>query len=492
MLENIKSSFFKKILFSMIIHKVKLQLIKYNKSFQKLVNIDIIDYKIFSGKYIVYKEKNVGKEYNINNSELIYEGEYKNGERNGKGKEYKEGKVIFEGEYRNGKRNGKGEEFDLKGKTLFEGIYSKGKKWFGKRYDVDKLIYELNEGKGFMMEFHLDKILVKEYDYYKQIIIRKSIKYDYINLKYEGDYLNGERNGQGKEYYIYNILKFQGEYKNGKQWKGKGYDLRQNIIYEIEDGKGYIYELNKYNEVLYECEYSNGERNGKGKEYIDEELVFEGEYLNNERNGLGKEYNNDLIKFEGEYLNGKRHGKGKEYDFAGKLVFEGQYEYGWKRKGKTYAFGKMEYEGEYLFERKWTGKGYNKFGEVIYEINKGKGTIRDYNYEDKTIYIGEYLNCEKNGKGKVVDFKGKLKFEGEYLKGKKHGKGKEYDNDGKIIFEGEYSNGERNGKGKEYNYNENFIFEGIFLNGNKWNGKGKEYKDKVEFDFEYVNGEKRK
>ena len=29
--------------------------------------------------------------------------------------------------------------------------------------------------------------------------------------------------------------------------------------------------------------------------------------------------------FEGEYLNGKRNGKGKEYDYNGKLEFEGEY-----------------------------------------------------------------------------------------------------------------------------------------------------------------------
>ena len=40
---------------------------------------------------------------------MIFEGEYKNGKRNGKGKEYSsDGDLIFEGE--NGKRNGKGME----------------------------------------------------------------------------------------------------------------------------------------------------------------------------------------------------------------------------------------------------------------------------------------------------------------------------------------------------------------------------------------------
>jgi len=53
--------------------------------------------------------------------------------------------------------------------------------------------------------------------------------------------------------------------------------------------------------------------------------MFEGEYKNGEKNGKGKEYNdNGKLKFEGEYKNGKRwNGKGKEYYGNGKLEFEG-------------------------------------------------------------------------------------------------------------------------------------------------------------------------
>ena len=47
------------------------------------------------------------------------------------------------------------------------------------------------------------------------------------------------------------------------------------------------------------------------------------------------------------------------------------------------------------------------------------------------------------GKGKEYYYDGKLKFEGDYINGKRNGKGKEYNNDGKLIFEGEYLNGER-------------------------------------------------
>ena len=386
MLEKIKSSYLKKIIFSMIIYKVKLKLVKYNKSLQNSLHTNIINYKLFSGKYIVYKTKTEGKEYNISNCELAYEGEYFNGERNGNGKEYDtKGKVIYEGGFRNGKRNGKGKEYDYKGKILFEGEYLNGKKWNGKIYYEDELILELKDGKGFMKEFHLEKLTIKDYNLYKPLIFRQSKKYDYANLKYEGEYLNGERNGQGKEYYLYNILKFEGEYLNGKRWKGKGYNLDNKVIYEIKDGNGYIFEYNNTGQLVFEGEYLNGEKNGLGGEFINEELVFKGEYKNGKRNGFGKEYNNGFIKFEGEYLNGKRHGKGKEYNFIGKLVFEGEYEYGWKRKGKTYAREKLEYEGEYLFDKKWSGKGYNAEGNIIYEINNGKGTIIEYNHADNLI-----------------------------------------------------------------------------------------------------------
>ena len=42
---------------------------------------------------------------NYNDSKLIFEGEYKDGERNGKGKEYDfDGKTKYEGQYKDGKR----------------------------------------------------------------------------------------------------------------------------------------------------------------------------------------------------------------------------------------------------------------------------------------------------------------------------------------------------------------------------------------------------
>ena len=51
-------------------------------------------------------------------------------------------------------------------------------------------------------------------------------------MVFEGEYLNGERNGNGKEYYD-NKLVFEGEYLNGERWNGKGKEYDENIKINI-------------------------------------------------------------------------------------------------------------------------------------------------------------------------------------------------------------------------------------------------------------------
>ena len=136
MLEKIKSSYFWLIPFSFLVEKQKLKLVKLNKAYQSKLNISIINYKFFSGKYIIYESNKIGKEYNGNDDTLQFEGEYLNGERNGKGKEYFNDTLQFEGEYLNGKRNGKGKEYYDNGRLKFEGEYLNGKRHGkGKEYD---------------------------------------------------------------------------------------------------------------------------------------------------------------------------------------------------------------------------------------------------------------------------------------------------------------------------------------------------------------------
>ena len=162
-----------------------------------------------------------GKGYLIDEYEFFptqkYEGEYINGELNGKGKVYTD-KIIFEGEFKNRNRNGKGKRYNINGelkfegeylynckrrgkayvnnKLEFEGEYFLNKKWNGKGYDENgNIIYELKNGNGKVKEYH---------DFDDKLI-------------FEGEYLNGKRNGNGKEYDNKGNIIYEGKYLNGKK-----------------------------------------------------------------------------------------------------------------------------------------------------------------------------------------------------------------------------------------------------------------------------------
>ena len=75
-------------------------------------------------------------------------------------------------------------------------------------------------------------------------------------------------------------------------------------------------------------------------------MLFEGEYLNWKRNGKGKEYyNNGKLKFEGEYLNNKRW-NGVIYNPKGLLI--GMVIENGNGKGKEYYDGELLFEVEYI------------------------------------------------------------------------------------------------------------------------------------------------
>ena len=82
---SIKSTHFIQKLFSYINDDRKLKLVIYNKTIQKIIDINLTNYKFMTRKYIVYKLKGFANEYDIYNDRLIYKGEYLNGKRNGKG-----------------------------------------------------------------------------------------------------------------------------------------------------------------------------------------------------------------------------------------------------------------------------------------------------------------------------------------------------------------------------------------------------------------------
>ena len=230
--------------------------------------------------------------------------------------------------------------------------------------------------------------------------------------------------------------------------------------------------------------------NGKGKEYelITNQLLFEGEYRNGKRNGKGIElYGNGDIKFEGEYLNGKRY-KGKGYNIERKLELEIEKDGSIK---EYYSENKLKFEGKIFYGRKWNGKGFNYEGKEEYEIKNGKGYVKEYDYEGKLLFEGEYINGERNGKGKeyfnieIISDKDKKFFP--FLSGNIL---KDLDNKNFLFFN---PNIKYNNENLEENMNQKRIinkikFEGEYLNGKRWNGKGFNHEGKEVFKIENGDG----
>ena len=251
MLDNVKLSYFLKLIFSCVDEKRKLQLIKYNKSLKNKIDITILNYKLFSERYIIYTANERVKVYNSKYDGIIYEGEFLNGKKNGKGKEYYDGQLVFEGEYLNGQRNGKGKEY-YNDELIYEGEYLKGKK----------------NGKG------------KEYN-----------KYD--GIMYEGEFLNGKKNGKGKEYYDGELI-LEGKFLNGK-YNGK--------IKKYESNKPKYVEMIPNEDEFVTIGYSTERNDEKTKKGESDKFIIEEEYLEGKKWEY-KIYNEEV---------GQERGEGKEY-----------------------------------------------------------------------------------------------------------------------------------------------------------------------------------
>ena len=529
MLLNIKSSYILEDIFTYIEKKVQLKIIVHNKHLQSLLNVTLKTYKnisgicriiektgygketnlktnklIFKGQYLNGKRHGKGTEYNINGNK-IFEGSYINGEKSGKGKEYSNigNKLIFEGEYKNNKRNGTGKEY-YNGKVVFEGKYQDGKIWNGKGLSPDgKDDFIIKKGKGH----------IKEYNERRKLI-------------FEGELINGLREGKGKEYYSNGKIYYEGDYKKGKK-----------------NGKGIMY--NEFGWKSYEGDFLEDKKNGKGIMYErdDGSLYDEGEFKNDKKNGLIRRYNKGKLRSESGYVDDKRCGKRKEYNDIGELIYEGEIFNDCKNGfGQCFRNNEEVFIGDFKDDQRWNGKGkefpdecygYEHRADFIGTYKEGKrtGKIKEYIDSDILIFDGEIIDDIKNGNGTEYDYESKLLFKGEFKDGKywtgkfyddnggiayeikegngfgfqyycgreskyqkiksyegplkngeKHGLGKEFSFFGKS-FEGEFIDGKKNGKGKEFLMDE-IIFEGEYKDDKRWKGKGKEYKMKEDDEEE--------
>ena len=268
---------------------------------------------------------------NTNEIKYVDEGIYIVQFPEGKYLSYSEGKIEkienFEFTYNAGTKSGSsGSPIFLKNTKKVIGIHKKGNQHRKKNYGT--LIY------SFIQSLQSKKEIEEK----NNIMVDNNSTEIYENGEYYiGQSLNGKKHGKGIIFDMYGNVKYDGDFSNGeKEGKGK-YIYKDGKIYEGEwvkgkkNGKGIIY--NKDGSILYEGDFVNDKREGNCKYIFEDGSYYIGQCKDDKMTGKGKLYlKNGELKYDGDYVNGIKEGNGKlMYDSGGYYI--GQIQNG-KRHGK--------------------------------------------------------------------------------------------------------------------------------------------------------------
>lgn len=236
----------------------------------------------------------------------------------------------------------------------------------------------------------------------------------------EGSVSEGEFAGEGEIY--------DGEYKDGmKHGRGK-LRMANGDVYEGEfkedqmHGRGMI----KYqNGDTFDGKFQNGVKNGRGVFKSKLGAIYDGEYSDDLRNGRGMYTSTDGGVYEGGWKNDVINGRGV-YNYASSDVYDGEF-----KNGKKHGKG--------LFK---SADGDVYRGHFVDGLYEGNG---HYKYGNSDVYEGEFKANKRHGAG-VMKYSSGDVYDGEFQNDKKHGTGLYvFSND--EVYEGQYENDLRCGQG---------------------------------------------
>ncbi|KAK8794601.1 hypothetical protein WA158_001582 [Blastocystis sp. Blastoise] len=259
--------------------------------------------KIF--KQEIFKQAN-----NERKNNLVYEGQFKEGMKNGYGTEYLEDGTKYIGDFVNDKREGNGCYVYLDGSKL-------------------KCIMKNGEAEGKGTIINNDGTIRYEGEFKHGLPEGKGTYYLQSGGIYTGDMKNGKMEGHGS-LTLQGISTYEGEFEDNKMHgQGKLYQGNR-LIYEGTYQHGTICGQGRFNYndgSIYEGEFVNGVRQGYGS-YVFANGMYKGEFHNNLQDGHGILYHEDGSRYEGDFQAGVRHGKGIQYDADGNITEELLYDNG--------------------------------------------------------------------------------------------------------------------------------------------------------------------
>jgi len=183
--------------------------------------------------------------------------------------------------------------------------------------------------------------------------------------KYEGEWVENDRQGTGLVNYSGSQNSFKGEWFQDKP-HGRG-------VYQSQDDEKFTYD----------GEFFEGNFHGDGKKVWPNKDQYEGQFEHNRVEGKGTfRFAEAEEQFQGEFMNGKWHGTGT-YTWKDGSTFDGQWTNGKKHGNGTYLFAdRRQYKGQYEND--------DKHGRGAFTWPDGRG------------YDGEWRNNKKHGSGIAI------------------------------------------------------------------------------------------
>ena len=137
------------------------------------------------------------------------------------------------------------------------------------------------------------------------------------------------------------------------------------------------------------------------------ESLYEGEWVDDLRHGRGKiQYKNGNV-YEGEFRSGERHGQCVFTNVAANTVYTGNFE----KNNYFSGHGKMIFHNTgNIYEGEWRNNKMQGFGVMLYATGD--------KYEGEWSDSSTNPNSDRTGKGKYTKANGTVKFEGNWVDGK--------------------------------------------------------------------------
>ncbi len=386
-----------------------------------------------------------------------YEGNWKFGKRNGYGiLRYKSGNIEYEGEWKEDKRHGQGTSYGIIG-NKYVGNFANDSK-FGKGvsytssgdstvavwrsgyydctgtkyykngetltgtwvggYKEGKFIHTYPNGRKSQEFYQKDSLIsIKTQSFSNSTNYNDAELYehftgkgkkDYKDGTYNGEFVNGKRQGFGVMTYIDGST-YEGNW-NYDNFDGKGtFKWKSGGKYVGDFKNGWRHGAGVYtwpNGDEYVGQFEKGKRSGKGKITYKSGGAYDGEWRESKWNGHGAVVYDNGDEYTGNFLEGKKHGDGIMYystgdKYDGKWannLFEGIGTYSWKngdkyvgsfREGLMSGYGTYTWSSGDRYEGYWANNKRNGSGTYYYvEGGTKMGIWKDGKYQEKTSTNG--------------------------------------------------------------------------------------------------------